>query len=183
MILDLETLGKTPGSVILSIAAIFDDGTEFERIIDIQSCLDAGLVIDTETLYWWMKQKRIAQFAGTEKNPPSRLLDALIAFRSECRDHGCGKVWVRGPDFDIPILEHAIRAVHGLLGFIPDDEQCKLPWKYNQVRDVRTAEDLCPHPFAYKGKSHVAIQDCRDDLEIVQRFEAMCLGVPASAAR
>lgn len=56
--LDLETFGTKPGSVIRSIGAVMFDldgrtGPEFYRNIDEESCVKAGLTYDPSTVSWW----------------------------------------------------------------------------------------------------------------------------------
>jgi len=52
VMLDIETLGVSPGCVILSLSAVEFDintgelGESFNMGIDIKSCVDAGLTID-----------------------------------------------------------------------------------------------------------------------------------------
>ena len=58
--IDIETLGTSHNSVILSIGAVEFDGEklgkEFEIFIDPESCTDHGLVIDASTVMRWMRQ-------------------------------------------------------------------------------------------------------------------------------
>ena len=61
VMLDLETLGTSPGCIILSIGAVFFDknglGQEFYQTIDVQSSIDAGLTMSGGTFKWWMGQQ------------------------------------------------------------------------------------------------------------------------------
>ena len=56
VMVDLETLGNGSESVIISIGAVeFDPetgelGREFYKVVDAQSCVDAGLKIDASTV-------------------------------------------------------------------------------------------------------------------------------------
>lgn len=66
IMVDLETLGTAPGSVILSIGAVrFDveEGLldEFYVNIDVESSQRLGLTIDGATVMWWMKQSDAAR--------------------------------------------------------------------------------------------------------------------------
>src|SRR6478609_2831880 len=80
IMLDLETLGQKPGSVILSIGAcVFDRVGVHERFytrVDPQSCIDAGLQADLSTFLWWMKQGDEARHEVLKPGRPLR--DALI---------------------------------------------------------------------------------------------------------
>jgi DNA polymerase III epsilon subunit-like protein len=62
IMIDIETLGTEPGSIITSIAAVpfnrnGEMGKAFYMNIDIQSSIDAGLTINAETLKFWMEQR------------------------------------------------------------------------------------------------------------------------------
>jgi len=103
--LDLETLGTNPGCVILSIGAVrFDSkkpGDWFYSRIDLQSSLDAGFRIESDTLMWWFRHGEAAiehSSLGGEM-----ILDALIRF---CKFLGDGKLemWGNGATFDNAIL-------------------------------------------------------------------------------
>jgi DNA polymerase III epsilon subunit-like protein len=63
IMIDIETLGTEPGSIITSIAAVpfnrnGEMGKAFYMNIDIQSSIDAGLTINAETLKFWMEQRQ-----------------------------------------------------------------------------------------------------------------------------
>jgi Mesyanzhinovviridae exonuclease len=81
VMLDLETLGTEAGCVVVAIGAVAFDpmgayvhppdmtnlqSDEFYAVIDIQSCLDAGLRINGNTLYWWLQQSPDARRHVTE---------------------------------------------------------------------------------------------------------------------
>ena len=90
--LDIEALGSKPGSVILSIGAVkFAGGKilhEFYRRIDPQSCIDAGLKIDVDTVMWWMKQSKEARDAlGTGTMPLTDALDGFAHKSQSTRRH------------------------------------------------------------------------------------------------
>ena len=58
VMVDLETLGTTAGSVILSIGAVVFSqreglGATYDRVISERSCLAAGLTTDPATITWW----------------------------------------------------------------------------------------------------------------------------------
>lgn len=63
IMLDLETLGTCPGSVILQIGAVRSNNG-LERTITIDSCLRAGLTVDGDTIGWWLRQSEAARRAS-----------------------------------------------------------------------------------------------------------------------
>lgn len=103
--IDLETLGTNPGCVILSIGAVrFDSkkpGDWFYSRIDLQSSLDAGFRIESDTLMWWFRHGESAiehSALGGEM-----ILDALIRFR-KFLGGGNLEIWGNGATFDNVIL-------------------------------------------------------------------------------
>ena len=67
VMVDLETMGTRPGSVIVSIGAIeFDPqsarlGRTFYQTCSIKSAVDVGLAMDPETVTWWLQQSEGAR--------------------------------------------------------------------------------------------------------------------------
>jgi len=131
--IDIETLGKNPGCVILSIGAVqFGDerkGEWFYEKISIDDCTRNGLVIDESTLRWWGEQSQAARseaFSGKQF-----LNSALYNLKAWIGDGA--QVWGNGAAFDLGIL----RAAYIKFG-IND------PWTYSKERCYRTLRDLCP---------------------------------------
>lgn len=111
IMIDMETLGLTADSVILSIGAVKFNTTgpisddAFYAVCDIDSQRDRH--INAGTLAWWIGQTDKAKevFNAPDKHT---LVDALSAL-AEWVDHPDYFVWSNGADFDIPILAHAQR--------------------------------------------------------------------------
>ena len=157
LMLDLETLGTTPGCVVLSIGAVeFDlDGikSEFHAHIDVDSSTALGLKVDARTVMWWLDQSKEAQNALLQADPfPIHdVLDAL----SDTFDWKDLKVWANGASFDFPILEAVYKAAHRTV-----------PWKYYNQMDFRTMKNLVPKDSyellrARPGTAHDALDDAR----------------------
>lgn len=171
LILDLETLGKKPGCVVLQIGAIaFRPGlgleviAEFTTNIDIGSSLAAGLTIDPETLVWWQRQSPEAQASVFAKG--DTLESAVKRFMLFWQSTGCdedSRVWVRGADFDPPIWAAAIIA--GTRD--ATDSAVVAPWRYDRVRDIRTALEVMGinrNDIPRDGEAHTALADAAHDL-------------------
>ena len=133
--IDIETLGKNPGCVILTIGAVmFGDertGEWFYRKISIDDCTRSGLTIDASTLQWWGEQDanvRREAFSGTDK-----LADTLAYLSAWLGD---SEVWGNGAAFDLGIL----RAAYMKLGVSE-------PWRYNGERCYRTLRALSEQHF------------------------------------
>lgn len=172
VMIDLETMGLRPGSMILSIGAIrFDpraDGIPagcptFHRGIDISTATGS---IDPATLKWWFSQSPtvVANMGGVLNSPDvldERLaLNLLACFITEVADT---KVWSNGANMDIAILSEHYDAA----GF-------KRPWHYRNVRCYRTLmsefgndDDMAPY---HARKGHDALDDAAAQALSLQRL-------------
>ena len=156
--IDIETCGTLPDSIILTIGAVFfqrkghipqlEDLDTFYRRIDIQSCIDAGLTSSQETMDWWAHQSEEAQYEALhhpDRIPLRQALQELSLFVGQKK-----KIWANSPSFDIVILENAMRAT-----------SVSIPWNFWNTRDVRTIMDLGGLHSADLGEvPHHALQDC-----------------------
>lgn len=150
VMLDLETLGNGPNSVIIAIGAVKFDatglGSEFYQVVDPESCVKAGLQMDTSTVMWWMKQSDEARAAFDRPSAP--LIAALADFAHWCGD---SVVWGNGASFDNTILSNAYRKT-GI-------EQ---PWKFWNDRCYRTVKNLYPDVKLERvGTYHNALDDAK----------------------
>lgn len=155
VMVDIETLGKSPGCVILSIGAVkFTPGSpaiesEYYVEIDRETCENAGLVAEESTLNWWL-----TNFTPDERpfDGDASLDEALAGLTSFSA--GADEVWANSPSFDCVILDAAYEA-SGLVGQ-------EAPWDFWQERDVRTITAL---PGAREipdgGPDHHALYDAK----------------------
>ncbi len=140
VMIDIETLGTKPGSAILEIGAnIFRDSieVEFYKPICLKSNLKHGMTIDLETLAWWQKQPCMEKVFTSKNVSLTYALDDFTGFVEDfvltkfpVMDKDPWKevlVWGNGASFDAVLMEEAYRKT----GKTP-------PWKYWNVRDVRT---------------------------------------------
>lgn len=151
IMLDLETLGSNPGSVIVSIGAVKFSPKKgitdkFYIVIDPQSCVDVGLTIQASTVMWWLQQGEESRLAIT-KNGVS-LKAALFLFSNWVGDHGAN-VWGNGATFDNVLLADAYRAA-----------SVKRPWSHTDDRCYRTIKNLNPGiAIRRSGTQHNALDD------------------------
>jgi DNA polymerase III alpha subunit (gram-positive type) len=150
VMLDLETLGSKPGSVIVSIGAVkFGEGkiTEsFYERIDPQSSLTAGLKIDSPTIAWWLRQ---SPEALSEIAKPGRGLTTVLSLFSEWIDDKNAEVWGNGAAFDNVLLSVAY-----------DAGGIAVPWHYWNDRCYRTLKNLHPEIEPEReGTHHNALDD------------------------
>jgi len=166
VMVDLETLGNGPQSVIIAIGAVeFDPDVGavsrmFEYRIDPQSCIDAGLKMDASTVMWWMQQSDEAR--SVFKSDLGPLVDALEDF-AEWYPKGA-PLWGNGATFDNVILANAYKSV-----------KLKQPWKYTDDRCYRTLKNLLPHINQEAvGVKHNAVDDARyQALHAIKLLNAM----------
>lgn len=162
--IDTETLGTTPESVILSIAAVRFDRRTGDIVKQVHLRVSPNQPdrrIDQDTLRWWLAQPAVSiseAFGGT-----ALLKDALelLAEFVDSKD----LVWSQGTDFDFPLLQNAFESA-GM----------KLPWKYWSKRDTRTVYDVCcfdANCVPRDGMHHNALSDCHHQIRCV--VDAMCL--------
>ena len=159
IMIDLETLGTTADSVILSIGAVrfdleagtvFDDeGSTFYRSVAVEK--QVGRTISADTLTWWTGQGKDAQAVFTE--PKTSLVFALMDLQEwvDPTEGAYPYVWSNGADFDLPMLVHAF-----------DQAELVCPWKPYAGRCYRTFKNL-PGARAIKverqGQHHNALDD------------------------
>jgi hypothetical protein len=154
--LDLETMGKSNDAAIIAIGAVAFDlqiqaiGDKYYTVIDLESAVDAGGVMDPETILWWLQQSETARKAFAE--PGKSIVETLRQFQKwasgQCVKKEL-KVWGNGANFDNVILASAYRRL-GLLQ----------PWFYYNDRCYRTVRNLYPAiPMQRTGIQHNAVDD------------------------
>lgn len=159
IMVDLETLDTVPTALILSIGAVAftDTGAvleAFEAVIDLQSCVDAGLTISSDTVNWWLNQSPDAQKVFTQDSIP--LGDALMKFGQWVHkfDHKTVKMWGNGASFDNAILANGYRAM-----------STPLPWMFYNDRCYRTLKAQQPHIRCERtGVYHNALDDAKTQM-------------------
>lgn len=173
IMVDIETIGTTPGCIILSIGAVaFDQlkneiGSSFYKVINRRSCQNLGLFPNPQTLVWWNEQ-------STEAN--SILKESLLVSQNTNSIHNVMldfsnyvnmynktnsvKLWGNGADFDNAILSYTFHR----LGI-------DVPWKFKNNRCFRTLKSLFPN---VKIERHGLFHNALDDA-ITQALHAMKL--------
>ncbi len=175
IMVDLETLGTTADSVILSIGAVkFDlatgvvDDNGFYASISVESNQSWKRRISEDTLLWWLKQDAAAQQVFFE--PKESLETALVQF-SDWVGSGDYHVWSNGADFDLPMLAHAFSTC-GI----------ELPWQYYNTRCYRTYKNL-PGARNVKlesqGVKHNALADALNQAKNASLIHGALFGVAA----
>lgn len=156
IMLDLETLGSSPQAAIIAIGAVAFDiptrqlGENFYHVVDLESSVARGGIMDAATCLWWMQQSDTARAAL--QRPGVAVETALQHFSSWLgmlapRDEI--RVWGNGAAFDNVILASAYRRINGAA-----------PWQYWNDRCYRTVKALHPDvPMQRTGDHHNALDD------------------------
>jgi len=165
---DLETLGRNAGCVILSLGAVAFERDEedvrhfFYVEFQVQQQLKDGFRVDADTLRWWCTQKESGVLMG-EDHDREDLFAGLNDFAGFVGDHSSenSPVWSVGNDFDIAMLRYAYNFY--------DQEW---PFAYDAARDVRTLCDV--EGFNRKEfevpelRKHHALDDAKYAARVVQ---------------
>ena len=136
--IDIETLGTEPASVVLSVGAVkFDPFTSIEPhngkhwMLDVDAQTDAGRIVDESTLAWWGKQEQSIQdraFSDEGRTDIDVFMKDLNGWLT-----GCEAIWCQGPQFDMVILENLFKQF---------DHHTN--WAFWQIMDCRTIFNMMP---------------------------------------
>lgn len=175
MMLDIETLGTKPGSVILSVGAVmfdprgFGHGDTFYENVDATTCRAVGMITDQETANWWASPDRDEARKKFMSNKKSIAYTCAALSRFFRDNHGVC-VWGHGSCFDVVLIEDAMRRV----GFH------ETPWSFRNVRDTRTLFEysgLDQNPPPRDGLHHHALDDAIYQAKCVQSAVNRLAGV------
>ncbi len=169
---DLETLGVNETAVVLSIGCIYIGTPEPCSYRDLMKNsffvkLDAkhqiqklGRQVTSSTVDWWAKQsiaaKNTSYVPSKDDVTPEFALQQLRKFVYDNTGQSRVKCYTRG-SMDVIVSEHMAKQV-----------DIKLPWVYNDFRDIRTAIDIL-YPLSKDG--YVAVDQTKcfgytDDMTI-----------------
>lgn len=160
--LDFETLGQKPSTVVLSLGAVLFDRERIlqktEWIFNVHEQISKGRTIDFGTIQWWMGQSEAAR-SIFHASSSITLQDFGVSFKEFLGDAGNVLMWSNGADFDVPILSdiwtrHISR---------------ELPWKFFNTRCFRTfnAEYDIKKLVTRRGTQHNALDDAVYQAECV----------------
>lgn len=167
--IDLETLGTSPASVILSVGAVAiceesGNSVSFYRVCSTASQSDRQ--VDRSTLAWWEQQSEEARQILTEAQsdkaqPLHEVLDDFTNWVGLLGRTHQVYPWGNGAAFDVAVLEHAYKSRTPFV-----------PWNFRNVRDMRTLWDIClrlgVNPDVKRtGVHHNALDDARHQANIV----------------
>jgi hypothetical protein len=172
IMIDIETLGTVPGSIVLSIGAVYFGpeglGEEFYAVIDRRDSEALGLTFDADTVEWWTKQCDGARAVLLQSLDASvaQPLDEVLGRFSDYVKPNC-KIWGNGADFDNVL----VAALYRIIGK-------EVPWRFWNNRCYRTLKAMFPGVKGTKKvTAHDALQDAIDQaeiaVEILKKIEAL----------
>lgn len=163
--IDLETLGTKPDSVILTIGATKFDPNEYGKTyqefyhrVDVDEQVSMGRTIDEDTLSWWGQQEAdVVEEALGDHNRTS-VSEVMTSLNKWCV--GVDAFWCQGTAFDFPIMESLYRQLDH-----------HIPWAFWRVRDSRTLFQIMPKDprKEIKFAAHNALEDARVQALCVQQ--------------
>lgn len=179
VMIDTETLGRTPGSVVRSVAAVeFDPqtgetGRQKVWKIDLTDSIRYGFKVEASTLKWWMMQSDEArrEFVEGAETPLEDFLEDFMQFIAATDEGNDFTLWCLQLDFDVAMLR-SMYSWHNLNVYRCDEEV--LPWNFRKVRDVRPYMDaldsagLLPPKVADR---HTPLADCLAQINCVHLVE------------
>jgi len=152
VMVDIETFDTTPQAAIASIGACnFDENGigahVFYTTVNLQSCVDVGMTLGTDTIKWWLGQSDAARSALTSPAtmPLRHALEELSAWWPDK-----ATFWGNGATFDNVIMSEAYRLT-----------KIERPWRYTADRCYRTMKAEFPQIMADNrgGTHHNALDD------------------------
>jgi len=159
MMVDIETLGKLPTAVVLSIGvAVFNREfvSSFHWTLDIQEQLEWGRTIDGETLAWWVEQDEGVRRETFQQEHSLDVAFALLT--SVVRTFEVKYFWAHSPSFDMVILNDLWR------------HKPVMPWSYRQWLDTRTLGWLKTAPSSSRTNIHNAQSDAERQAQWVRKL-------------
>ena len=173
LMIDIEAFGKKADSPVVSIGAVFFDpstgntGSEFYKVISLESAMASGGVPDASTIIFWLKASPEAR-SELVMDDAVRLDDALLQLNEFIGENAVNgpdsvQVWGNGATYDNVLLEASY-----------DRTGIPCPWKFWNNRDVRTIVELgkavgCKprYEIPFDGEPHKAISDALHQVKYV----------------
>ncbi|MCQ2120707.1 MAG: 3'-5' exoribonuclease [Fibrobacter sp.] len=164
VMVDIETLGTAPGSVITEIGACGIDSNgeyhEFSCRILINDSIKNGFTMDADTIKWWFKQGDEARKSLADESDAITVdvaLDSLVKF-FDLFDKDF-RIWCQGSSFDFALIGCYFKRLGR-----------SVPWKFWNERDLRTLKAI--HPYAekikFEGIKHTALSDAKNQFNQLQ---------------
>jgi len=185
VMVDLETLGLSSKSPVLSIGAVLFNLTDLDTMESINSAdptrtfyveieaedwLKYGRVADAETIQWWMAQSDSAKAVFNRTSPHKTFaVPALNQFNTFAFGNRPRGLWSNGANYDVVILSDWAKDMKRA------GEEVQYDSKFNWEYDVRTLLELAKKLTGFDKKSvprvgtyHNALDDAKYQVLLVQ---------------
>lgn len=168
LMLDFETFGTDPRSIVLTLGAVAFNKTGIvgEQLFefDMADQVKQNRNFSADTLLWWFKQSQEARDALQPTDFKLSCANFLKQFgefvdtnlKEVNEDRSELKPWGNGANFDIPIIEDIYKNT--------TDFKAEIPWKFWNVWCFRTFNNIfnCKNMVARPhGTHHNALEDAR----------------------
>ena len=179
VMIDIETLGKTPESVVLSVGAAVMDMETFAIVDKKYWVMDLKeqknrRSIDAETVMWWMQQSDDARAAFRNLIPNTNAITFKDELQALFNQYNTKTVWANGTNFDIPILSNYIYSY--FMG--PGDEVDLVPWNYRwqDMRSLATVmASVMPYNSTFYSQHASVAHNALDDAVRQAEYVLQCL--------
>jgi hypothetical protein len=171
--IDIETFDTATSAVVFQVGLITFDSTtgavdqRFSWNLDVQAQLDEGRTVSASTLMFWL-DPNISVVAGSSLASEStnlyELSLALVAALTDVKT-----IWAKG-SFDFNLLEDLLSA-----------DYTSVPWKYYQLRELRTLLKECGVP-KQTVVSHDALDDCEQQIKLLMECRKRIVAPVSSGA-
>lgn len=163
VVIDIETLGVTPGSYITTISANVLGSEEVLNISNIIYGKELSPTLEYDTVKWWLtKAPKEAQEFLFEGDPVD-IGEALDCLSLYLKENSPFVLWGNSPDFDM-----------GHLGYWYSKLGKEIPWKYYQLRDIRTIKSFLDEETVKaidaKYTKHISAEDVLIEGEYLKSF-------------
>jgi len=164
IVIDLETLDTARTAAFISIGAVRVNIFTGEILDEFYANIEMGQAkaygsTSVRTINWWKEQSKEAREAVLSN--PQDLPATMYDFA--CWINNNDRVWGNGAIFDIGILEHYYESTNS-----------GIPWKFWNVRDVRTIKEVGIEMFGYNdktiefvGEKHNALDDAIHEAKLI----------------
>lgn len=168
IMLDIETLGTSSNSLVLSIGAVeFSlSGATFRQfsinLPVLEQIINPAVEVDMDTIKWWKSQSEEAKKALLSKKPSKTVKEGLLAFAGFIKAFENPLLWGNGCTFDNVILRNLFKSFN-----------LEFPTPYYSDMDVRTIVNVCGYEKVnqlagkFEGTKHDVIADCLHQVKLV----------------
>lgn len=172
VMIDTETLGLTPGSVIRTVSVVEfnpvtgETGRKHTWTINLQDSIKAGFRIEAGTLKWWMMKSDEARTAFVSTPEQETGLVSFVNEFIEWFKPYAGKVAVWGLqiDFDLPMIRCYL---HYMYMQIMRNDEYPLPWNRHFLVDARPFVEVYRENYPDLQTPHTSMGDCLMQIDAV----------------